>query len=157
MLPFATSEPPEAALAALTGASAPLTDPVAAWEALDVALALAPGDLQVQLAAYRMCFYAHRYYQAVDHAEALLAMAARRLNVSADWHDIRPKDAPFTDQSFAPGLYLQALIACGYCLLRLGQVEDGEARLRHALVLDPTDRFGATILLRALEVAEEDA
>ncbi len=156
MVPFAHPEPPEAALAALTGASAPLSDPAAAWEALDVALALAPDDLQVHLAAYRMCFYAHRYEPAAGHAETLLLIAARRLNIATDWRSVAPEDADFEAHRFAPGLYLQSLIAWGYCLLRLGDTVDGEARLRQALRLDPRDRFGATVLLRAMETAEDD-
>jgi hypothetical protein len=142
--------PASAAFAALGGARQARSDPVAAERAVATALALEPDSLEVRLAAYKLYFYNHRLGEAVPHAEHILAHAARRLNISVDWRAVQPADAPFEMMEEAPGLYLQALLAWGYCKVRLGCLEEGCAAIGKVGDLDRRDRFGARRLLAVI-------
>ena len=135
----------------LAGARDALSDPAAAERAVGEALSLAPDDFTARLAAYRFYFYNHRLAEALPHADYLLRLAARRLNIAADWRAVRPGDAPFERPQEAPGLYLQALIAWGYCNARLGEREQGQQALAKVVEIDPGDRFGARPLLAVVE------
>ncbi|TCP40541.1 tetratricopeptide repeat protein [Rhodovulum marinum] len=146
----------EAALDMLANAPGARSDPDGTARAVKAALATAPHDLDVRLGAYRFYFYTHRFAQAVPQAEAILALAAQRLNVPADWRDVRPADAAFSAADLAPGLYLQALIALAYCHMRLGDFETGQPYLDKAFELDPTDRFAAIRLVRAAAARDDD-
>lgn len=150
--------PAGAAFAALGGARQARSDPVAAERAVAKALALEPDSLEVRLAAYKLYLYNHRLGEAVPHAEHILAHAARRLNISVDWRAVRPGDAPFEMMEEAPGLYLQALLAWGYCMVRLGRLEEGCAAIGKVGELDRRDRFGARRLLAVIHagVAPEE-
>jgi len=110
--------------------------------------------LDVRLAAYRFYFYNHRLDEALPHAEHILAHAARRLNIASDWREVKPADAGFGDLDEAPGLYLQALLAWGYCQLRIGAIGEGRQALAKVAELDPRDRFGARGLLAVAEDAQ---
>ncbi len=152
------SSPEEAALGLLArDARTARSDPAATEAAVLAALAAAPWSADVRLGAYRFYFYTHRYDAALPQAEALLAHAARALNLPADWRAVTPQDAAFTAHDSGPGLYLQALIAVGYCQARLGAAAEAEATLAHAQHLDPTDRFGAGVILRAMADEDDDA
>ncbi|MEM6678739.1 MAG: hypothetical protein AAF675_12790 [Pseudomonadota bacterium] len=149
------TEPPLADL--LAGAAAAISDPEAAGRAMRAALAERPEDPEARLAAYRFHFYRHDYGAALEQAHWLIAHAARRLNIATDWLAVSPDDAPFTEHAFAPGLYLQALIAAGYCAARLGEEALARDTLGKAAALDPSDRFGGAHLLRVvLARADED-
>ncbi len=141
---------------ALARAEAPCSDPEAARAALDRALAERPDDPEVRLAAYRMCFYTHRLADALDHAEALARLTARSMNLPADWRLTRAEDAAFDAALPQPGLYLQCLTAIGYCAARLEREELAREALSQALALDPKGRFGAGLVLSALEAREDD-
>ncbi len=134
-------------LALLMGARQARTDPVAAERAVKEALAAAPEDFEARLGAYRFYFYNHRYADAQPHAAFLLGIIARRLNVASDWRAVSPGDAAFDALEEAPGLYLQALIAWGYCKARLGARDEGAEAIAKAVELNPRDRFGAARLL----------
>lgn len=140
----------------LSGAEAPRSRPEEGEEAIARALALAPDDPEVRLAAYRFYYYTHDYVAARLHARALLSHVSRRLNVASDWREVGPADADFTAHEFAPGLYLQVLVALGYCAARTGDREDALEILAKAAELDPTDRFGGAWLLAKVERGEED-
>lgn len=144
------------AFAALEGARAARSDPEGSEKALLEALALAPEDYDVRLGAYRFYFYNHRYAEAAPHAEAILAHAARRLNIAGDWRAVGPQDAPFGEIESAPGLYLQALLAWGYCRLRLGDREAAREAIAKVAALDARDRFGAQAILGLVDRGEED-
>lgn len=139
----------------LAGAEAARTRPAESAEAIARALEAAPDDLDIRLAAYRFYFYTHDYAAALEQARAVLGFAARRLNLPPDWRAVRPADAAFTAHDFAPGLYLQALIAQGYCDARLGQLDAARKVLSKAAELDPTDRFGGAWLLTKLDQPED--
>lgn len=148
--------PPTDPATLLAGAEAARTRPAESAEAIARALKAAPADPDVRLAAYRFHFYNHDHAAALKQARVLLGFAARRLNISADWRDVRAWDAAFSAHDFAPGLYLQALVAIGYCAARLGQIEEAGEVLANAAELDPTDRFGGACLLARLRAVEED-
>lgn len=149
-----------AARAALSRADAARSEPERAEAAVQEALTLAPADFEVRLGAYRFYFYAGRLTEALPHALHLIEHAARRLNIAGDWRAVRAGDAPFGALETAPGLYLQALLAYGYCQLRLGAEAEGREALAKVVEIDPNDRFGAGAILawadrRAAEEAED--
>jgi hypothetical protein len=85
-----------------------------------------------------------------------MAQAARRLNISTDWRLVQPEDAAFGSLDAAPRLFVQALVACGYCMARLRRLEEGRAALTKAIELDPGDDFGARVLLNIISDYEND-
>lgn len=145
-----------AAFTALQGAREARSDPDTAEKAIKAALTLAPDDVDIRLGAYRFYFYNQRYADALPHAEFIITHAARRLNIPVDWREVQTGDAPFGELEAAPGLYLQALVAWGYCKARLGAREEGRAALVKAATLDPRDRFGAGVVLAAMAASEDD-
>lgn len=142
--------------ALMAGAEAARSRPLESAAAVARALAAEPEDADVRLAAYRFYFYSHDYAAAFPQAEAVLVHAARRLNIATDWRAVAPADADFTAHDFAPGLYLQALIALGYCAARSGRLELAREVLGRAALLDPTDRFGGAFLLSRVEAGDGD-
>jgi len=152
-----TALPPEdKALALLQGADQARTNPLKSALAVRAALAEAPDDPEILTAAYRFYFYNHEYAQALPLAENLLVQSARRLNIPTDWRMVGPDDAPFSAMEFAPGLYMQGLVALGYCAARLGQDALAQEALKQAARLDPKDRFGGGWLLHHLQNREEE-
>jgi hypothetical protein len=131
----------------LEGAREARTDPVAAERAVASALVAAPDDFGARLGAYRFYFYNHRFGEALMHAAFLMRLVARRLNVAGDWRAVQPGDAAFDALEEAPGLYLQALLAWGYCQARLGERAEGAEAIAKVAELNPSDRFGARRLL----------
>jgi hypothetical protein len=146
-----------AALAALKEAHSAKSDPLAAEVKLIEALRLDPDNFDVRLGAYRFYFFNHRYGDALPHAEFILAHAARRLNIPVDWRNVSVEDADFTQKEFVPGIYLQALLALGYCKVRLGELAVGSDAVAKVAEIDPSDRFGAKPILELIERAGEDA
>ncbi|MHC0052555.1 hypothetical protein [Actibacterium sp. D379-3] len=140
----------------LAGAEAACSRPTESAAVIARALQAAPDDPGVRLAAYRFYFYTHDHGAALEQARAVLGHAARRLNLAPDWAEVRARDAAFTAHEAAPGLYLQALIAVGYCAARTGAMETARAALAKAAELDPTDRFGGAWLLARLDRADDD-
>ena len=114
-----------AARRALEGAKSARSDTAAARAAVEEALRLAPDDVEVRMAAYKFHFYNHEYAFAVGHADFCIGAFARKLGVSPDWRDVRPKDADFSALDQQVGWYLQALIAWGYCRARAGEPIEG--------------------------------
>jgi len=135
----------------LEGAAAARSNKSRARAAISEALALAPDDADVRMAAYKFHFYNHEYGPAAEHAEWCIAAFARILCLSPEWRDVRPHDIDFTVLDQRVGWYLQALIAWGYCRARAGAPYDGRAALEAAAELDPTDRFGAKRLMAILD------
>ena len=140
-----------AARRALENARAARSDPEKARAAVAEALALAPDDADVRMAAYKFHFYNHEYAPAAEHAAICIRMFAADLGVSPDWRRLGADDAEFAALEQGPGRLLQALIAWGYCRARLGFVAEGRAAVAKAGELDPTDRFGAARLLAVLD------
>lgn len=138
------------ALAALEGARAARSDAAGSEVAVLRALGLAPHDLDVRTGAYKFYFYNGRLEDAAPHAQFVMAQAARRLNVSTDWRLVQPGDAAFGSLDPAPRLFVQALVAWGYCMARLRRLDEGRSALTKAIELDPGDDFGAGVLLNII-------
>lgn len=111
------------------------------------ALMLAPEALATRIGAYKFYFYRHRLQEALPHAFSIVEMAARRLQLPHDWRLVRADHAGFEEIEPWPRLFLQALIAYGYCLVRMGRMAEGRAALAKAAELDRTDKLGAGRLL----------
>ena len=106
---------------------------------------LEPEHLTVLVALYRFFYYQHRYGEALLTAERAMAVAARRLRIDADWHELDL-------ESLATGIgisftltrfYLLALKGSGYLLLRMGDLEGALERLDKVVELDSAGRLGA--------------
>ncbi len=144
-----------AALLALKDARSARSDPAAAETAVLRALQLAPQDLEVRLGAYRFYFYNHRYSDALPHAQFIVEHSARRLNIPVDWRAVSAADTDFSALESVPGLYLQALLAWGYCNVRLGELELGREAVAKAAEIDPSDRFGAQAILEIIDNGDD--
>ncbi|NFV78580.1 hypothetical protein [Magnetospirillum aberrantis] len=138
---------PPAARAEMAAAVAAWDDEPTAASHVAAALTAAPDSLGVRIGAYKFYLYRHRLEQAVVQARVILAQAARRQQLPHDWRDVAADHAAFDSLEPWPRLFLQALVALGYGLLRLGLTEEGEAALVKAAELDPADRLGAKRLL----------
>lgn len=147
----------QAAMRALEDARNARSDPETAEKGVLRALQLAPQDLDVRLGAYRFYFYNHRYTDALVHAHFIIEHAARRLNIPVDWRGVRSGDSDFTLLESSPGLYLQALLAWGYCNVRLGNVSPGREAIAKVAEIDPSDRFGARSILEFIDSNEDPA
>lgn len=130
------------------------------------AAAIAPGHRLVDLGHYKFFFYKARLAEALDYGGRMVghAMAGLGLN-HADWRSVTPAaagriGADFAGLEPAPRLFLSALTAVGYLLLRLGRIEEGREALETVRRLDPEDRFGAARLIAVADrhtEEEEDA
>lgn len=151
-------ELPEAARPHLEAAVAAWADGPVAQAHMEAALQAAPDALGVRIGAYKFYLYQQRLDRAVPLAQAILQQAARRLQLPHDWRAVAPGHAAFDRIEPWPRLFLQALIAMGYGLARMGRTDEGRAALGKAISLDPHDRFGAARLLAVVERggAEED-
>lgn len=144
------------ALAALEGARAARSNAAGSEAAVRRALDLAPHDLEVRTAAYKFYFYNNRLEAAAPHAAHVIAQTARRLNIATDWRLAQPGDAAFASLEAEPRRFVQAVVAWGYCMARLGRLDEGRAALTKAAELDSDDSFGARRLLDIL-ARESDA
>jgi hypothetical protein len=150
----------QTATAILEGARAARTDPKTSERAVIAAVGMAPDDLDVRIGAYKFYFYNARLVEALPHAEAVLGMAARRLNVAADWRQVRATDRDFSSLDKPERLFMQSLVALAYCRARVGDIDEGLVGLSKAAELDPLDRFGARRLMEVIRRgghADEDA
>ncbi|WP_108263648.1 hypothetical protein [Mangrovicoccus ximenensis] len=145
---------PNEGLSLLAGAAEARSKPLESAAAIRAALDASPDDWRVRLAAYRFYFYSHDHAAALEQARVLLRHAARQLNIAADWRDVRAEDAGFTQFEFGPGLYMQALVALGFCAAKLHRDDLAHEVLSKAGELDPTDRFGGLWLLRHMEARD---
>ncbi|MCB1356533.1 MAG: hypothetical protein KDK53_08575 [Maritimibacter sp.] len=140
----------------LAGAEAAISNPEETRVAVEHALQVAPHEPEVRLAAYRFYYYNHDYAEAIEQAEWILAHAARYLNIAADWRDVAPGDAEFSVADEIPSLYMQSLIALGYCAARCDRRVLAREALEQAVLLDPSDRLGASWLLAHLNRDSSD-
>ncbi|MEW6123029.1 MAG: hypothetical protein AB1698_10485 [Pseudomonadota bacterium] len=147
---------PAAAERAIRMAGLCWEDDAGAERLLAEAARLAPGHLAVLIARYRHAFYKHRFEEALAMAAQVLAAAARRLNIPADWRAVRPGDASFASDDAHVRFWMFVLQAHGYVLLRLGREAEGEAALRRLADLDVRDQTRTRVLLQAM-AARADA
>ncbi|HVI52066.1 MAG TPA: hypothetical protein VM661_12705 [Candidatus Sulfotelmatobacter sp.] len=147
---------PAEAERALHQAGLAWADEISAEGHIREALALAPDHLAPRLGAYKFYFYRHRLADALPHAEACLAHAARRLGVGDDWRAVTAEQADFAEIDGDARFYLFSLMACGYLAVRLGRRDEGEVILSKVAALDPKDRLGAASLLAHLAKGGND-
>ena len=133
-------------LALLEGARAARSRPQEAEAAVLAALARAPDDLAARMGAYKFYFYNSRLAEALPHAAWTVAHAARVLGIAEDWRAVEPGAAAFETLEKAPRLFLQSLLAWGYCKARVGDLAAGIEAMAKVARLDPLDRFGAARL-----------
>ncbi|MDE1571093.1 hypothetical protein [Aquabacter sediminis] len=111
---------------------------------------LAGDHLAVMIARYRYALYTHDFATALVQAERVLAAAARRLNIPADWREVRAGDADFSSDAPQVRFFLFVLQAYGYVLLRLDRLEEGTDALRRVTNLDVRDQTRTRILLKVI-------
>lgn len=150
-----STEEARAAALALADACLARSHADVAESAVRSALALAPGDLDVRVAAYRFYFYNHRLAEAAQHAAEIIMLAARRLNIAIDWREVRPDDTGFDETDAVPSIYLQSVLAWGYCMVRIGEEAEGRLALAKVVELDARDRFGARRLVAIVDRGAE--
>ncbi|WP_307419908.1 hypothetical protein [Azospirillum rugosum] len=138
-------------------AAASYGDGDAARGYLAQAAAIAPGHRLVDLGHYKFHFYKANLDEALGYGERMLghAMAAIGLN-HTDWRIVGPDHADFTGLDPAPRLFLFALTAVGYLLLRLGRIAEGRDVLTKVTELDPKDKMGAARLLAVADLHDAD-
>jgi hypothetical protein len=131
-------------------------DPEAIDQHLAQAMALAPGHLAVHLAHYKSLFYRHRYHEAAPHALAVVGIKGRELGLCQDWRMVEPTDAAFDGLEPGPRLFVHALAAYGYVLVRSGDMVEGRDALTQAASLDFTGYTGARAVLDLLDRGQGD-
>jgi hypothetical protein len=110
---------------------------------------LAPEQLVVLVALYRYYFYQHRPEDALMVADRALSVAARRLDLPADWQRLQPEHVGHAVLR-SMGLlrfHLMVLKAAAYLHLRQGDHATGRAMLEKLAALDSHDRLGGKALL----------
>ena len=145
-------EPQSAVVDSLLAAAAEQYAEGAAEPPLLAAQALAPDNLSVLVGLYRFYYYQHRYQDALQIAEQVMAVVGPRLELPADWRHI-DQDALLVAAARGIGLlrfHLLALKGAGYLSLRLGRFEQGKAMLVKVVELDADNRLGARLLLDVL-------
>lgn len=146
--------PPEAERC-LHLAAASYADSEAALVHLARAAEVAPGHRLVDLGHYKFHFYKANLDRALGYGERMLGHAMAALGVNhTDWRSITPATADFRGLEPAPRLFLFALVAIGYLLLRTGRLDAGREALTKVRTLDPDDRFGAARLIAVADRRE---
>ncbi len=152
-------EPMEARVRDLIEAAAERYGDEFAEENLLLAFSLAPDNLSVLVALYRFYYYQYRLQDALDVANRVLIVCARRIGFPEDWKAVTlPHLGAGVLQSMSlVRFYFFGLKAAGFLYLRLGRRELGIAMLRKIADLDEHDRIGAKALLDViLEIPPQD-
>ncbi len=138
-------------------AAASYSDGDAARTYLAQAAAIAPGHRLVDLGHYKFHFYKANLDEALAYGERMLGHAMTGIGLNhADWRVVGPDHADFTGLDPAPRLFLFALTAVGYLLLRLGRIAEGREALTKVADLDPKDKLGAARLLAVADRHDAD-
>jgi tetratricopeptide (TPR) repeat protein len=115
-----------------------------AEDRLLLAYFLQPEHLTVLVALYRYFYYRHRYREALVTADRAIALVAGRLDLPADWRNLREADlgqAVLISMSLTRFLLL-ALKGSGYLLFRLGDAASALKRFEKIAEIDTSDRLG---------------
>jgi len=101
------------------------------------------------LPVYYLLYKLHAGLGELDHALQAarkgLEAAARAAQLAPDWRDVKPEDADFG--ALGPArFWLFTLKALAFIHLRRGEREAARDLLAQVLLLDPTDRLGASVV-----------
>ena len=109
-----------------------------------------PENLSIIVALYRFYYYQHRYYDALEISAMAIAVSSKKLGLNVDWKGLT-EDHLGSVVLVSLGLtrfYMLALKAAAYLYIRVGEIEQGYARLKRIVELDPADQFGANFLYK---------
>lgn len=109
-----------------------------------------PESLSIIVALYRFYYYQHRYYDALEISARAIAVSSKKLGLNVDWEGLT-EDHLGSVVFVSIGLirfYMLALKASAYLFIRVGEIEQGYARLKRIVELDPADQFGANFLYK---------
>lgn len=118
---------------------------------------LEPEHLTVLVALYRFFYYKQRFDDALLVADRSLHSAARQLGLRSSWQTMSLSELGH-GVLVSMGLtrfYLHALKASGFMLLRMQNIDEALQRLYKLSELDPSDQFGASMLIELGEMASE--
>lgn len=115
------------------------------------ALEIAPDHLATHYGAYKFYYYKRRLRDCLPHIEAWVQDGLKRNNLAADWRDVQPDDANFSDFDGDPRVLLFSLRAKGWLLAKLRRFDEGRELLKKVAELDPKDQMGARKLLAIID------
>ncbi len=161
MTPSVDFDTPRDAFEILEGARAALSAPEQSEAAVLAALQVAPDDRDVRMGAYKFYFYNTRLAEAVPHAAWCIADAARALGLPTDWRRLAPGSVPCGDFDKPRRYLVQSIVAYGWCLARIGRIEEGMEALAQAIAIDPADTFRVKriveVIARGGDAEDDDA
>lgn len=124
-----------------------LYDDIAETHLYDV-LRLEPDHPAVLIGLYRYYFYKGRLEEALDIAKLCLGKASYELGLPDEWRLVQPSMAKFgAYEEIGPRFFLFSLKGYAYLNMRLGHMSEGRYALEKLLMLDPSDKIGARVLL----------
>jgi tetratricopeptide (TPR) repeat protein len=122
---------------------------------IDEALALANGNLDVLIAAYRYFFYKHNYILALEVAEQVLDRLSRSEQFPKRWEEIEPILLDRL-QELPIRTYLNAYVASGLALARLGNHDRALEIADRVKKFEASHEFGAAVLFDILTHPEDE-
>jgi hypothetical protein len=128
-------------------------DEAEAERLLGEAARLAPAHMAVVVAHYRYALYKHRFDEARGHAEACLSLASDALGLPRDFRLVTGAHADFTAPDPRVRLWLFAMQAYGYVLLRCERRDEGMAALAKVVELDREDQTKTRVLVAVIASA----
>ncbi len=107
---------------------------------------LDPECLPVYFALYKYYFYRSRLADAERAALDALNAAARQGGFPADWAELKPETANWSDIRSPAHFYLFSLKALAFIRLRQRRAPEARELLDKLTELDPLDRVGASVI-----------
>lgn len=142
--------------ALLQRAAACTDDFVQAERALLAARALAPAQLEVFIALYKLYFYRGFTERAEQVVFAALNTAAERGGFDPDWRALDAASADWGASESPARVYLYSLKALSFIRLRQNDTAAAGALLAALRRLDPDDQVGASVLESLAEALEDE-
>ena len=102
--------------------------------------------LPVYFALYKFYFYKSRLADAERIALTALDTAASQADIPADWRQLTPQSADWTDTRGPQHFYLFSLKALAFIRLRRARADEARALLTKLAELDPRDTVGASVI-----------
>lgn len=113
------------------------------------ALTLADGHLDVLVSAYRYFFYKHKPVLALQAAQAVLHQIQQSEALPTDWNQLAPILIQ-RQQEPVIRLYLNAYVASGLVLARLGDLDTATTITARVSAIDSRREFGAATVFNVL-------